>query len=156
MYVEHFRSIDLKIVNKCASSKKNEIFIHCFAYLNAPDVVYAFEQLNPRFYRFCEKMLDYTEIQQQIYSIKLSNENTNEQIRAFFTYFALHEFSRLRSLTYGQAGLMNASRWQDLITSSLPNLIVFRFKFDDHDLNETFRKYHEFQTDFWIKKHRCL
>ncbi|CAF4126108.1 unnamed protein product [Rotaria sp. Silwood2] len=101
-------------------SLPNEIFLHCFEYLNAPDIFYAFEQLNPRFYRlirtiplrlnfedinklifdrFCEKMLDYTEIQQQIYSLKLSNEQAYCQIQAFFTYFSLVEFTRLRSLT---------------------------------------------------------
>jgi hypothetical protein len=79
-------------------SLPNQIFIHCFEYLNAPDIFYAFEQLNPRFYRlirtiplrlnfkdihksifarFCEKMLDYIEIQKQIYALKLSNENTH-------------------------------------------------------------------------------
>jgi hypothetical protein len=101
-------------------SLPNEIFICCFEYLNAPDIFYAFEQLNPRFYRlirtiplrlnfenihksifdrFCEKMLDYTEIQKQIYSLKLSNENTHGQIYAFFTYFSLDEFTQLRSLS---------------------------------------------------------
>ncbi|CAF2625531.1 unnamed protein product [Rotaria sp. Silwood2] len=101
-------------------SLPNKIFLHCFEYLNAPDIFYAFEQLNPQFYRlirtiplrlnfedinklifdrFCEKMLDYTEIQQQIYSLKLSNEQAYCQIQAFFTYFSLVEFTRLRSLT---------------------------------------------------------
>ncbi|CAF4920113.1 unnamed protein product [Rotaria sp. Silwood1] len=44
-------------------------------------------------------MLDYTEIQQQIYSLKLSNEQAYCQIQAFFTYFSLIEFTQLRSLT---------------------------------------------------------
>ncbi|UJR18941.1 hypothetical protein I4U23_022071 [Adineta vaga] len=291
----------------------NEIFICCFEYLNAPDIFYAFEYLNPRFYRlirtiplrlnfenidkiifdrFCEKMLDYTEIQQQIYSIKLSNDQTHGQIQSFFTYFLLTEFTRLRSLTlieyhsnnieqlssilplltqltclrlipslsegfhtlisklpklsfqqmipltkftvqfpilndiyqllpqipslqylniirgiqhepmssveinrlHGHVNhlkhlimsdnilvntdnlmdiishminlqsltistcensdIVNASRWQQLITSSFPYLKIFRFKFSLRDRNEIIQKYNEFQSDFWIKEHQ--
>jgi hypothetical protein len=288
----------------------NNIFICCFEYLNAPDIFYAFEHLNPRFYRlirtiplrlnfedidkiifdrFCEKMLDYTEIQQQIYSIKLSDEQTPGQIQSFFTYFSLTEFTRLRSLTLIEfkennieqllfilplltqltclrlisslanftlisklpklafreitpltkftvrfanlndiyqlllqmpllqylnilrgtqyepmssaeinrlhdhvnhlkhlimsdiipvntdnlidiishminlrsltistsenSDIVNASRWQQLITSALPHLTVFRFKFGLRDRNEIIQKYNEFQSDFWIKEH---
>jgi hypothetical protein len=307
-------------------SLPNEIFVLCFEYLNAPDIFYAFEQLNPRFYRlirnvplrlnfedihksifdrFCEKMLDYTEIQQQIYSVKLSNEHTHGQIQAFFTYFSLNEFIQLRSLTlieikennleqlssilpllsqltclrlvrslmtsdtlisklprckpnilstsslnstlssfqeiipltklsikfgmlnqyyqilldipflqylnisrglqfesvssadisllrgrvnhlkhliiadcimldtnnlmdviahminlrsltvsvYENSDIINASRWQRLITSSLPHLNIFWFKFGTFDRNEIVKKYEEFQSDFWIVKH---
>ena len=304
----------------------NEIFIHCFEYLNAPDIFYAFEQLNVRFYRlirtiplrlnfedihksifdrFCEKMLDYTEIQQQIYSLKLSNKNTHGQIHAFFTYFSLDEFTQLRSLTlieikennieplssilplltqltclrlfkssrtpdtlisklprrkpnilstsslnstfssfqeiipltklsvnfcmlnhcyqilrdipflqylnisrglqfdpmssadinllhgrvnhlkhlimtdcipdtdnlmnviahminlrsltvsvYENSDIINPSRWERLITSSLPHLSIFRFEFGTFDRNEIVREYEEFQSDFWIVKHQ--
>ena len=32
-------------------SLPNEIIFHCFEYLNAPDVFYAFEQVNPHSYR---------------------------------------------------------------------------------------------------------
>ncbi|CAF1429499.1 unnamed protein product [Adineta ricciae] len=298
----------------------NEVLMDCFEYLNAPDVFYAFEQLNPRFYRlvraiplrlnfedidkiifdrFCEKMLDYTEIQQQIYSIKLSNEQTHGQIQAFFTYFSLVEFTRLRSLTlieikennmeqlsstiplltkltrlrlinshsssfnllsvlprcqenifpissfsqnivpltkfsiyfcsltdifrllpqmpflrylnvlcgsqfesissaeinrlHGRVNclerlavsgysidtdnlmsviscmtnlrsltilvdensdIIDASRWQQLITHSLPHLTVFRFNFSSSNQDEIARKYNDFQTDFWIVEHQ--
>ncbi|CAF1188264.1 unnamed protein product [Rotaria sp. Silwood1] len=306
-------------------SLPNDIFLHCFEYLNAPDIFYAFEQLNPRFYRlirtislrlnfedinksifdrFCEKMLDYTEIQQQIYSLKLSNEQAYCQIQAFFTYFSLVEFTRLRSLTlievkqndieqlsstlpllsqliclrlipslsvldtllhklpkckpnilstssisstlssqeiipltklsvkfgmmnhiyqmllhmplleylnisrglqfdsvsttdighlhgrvnhlkylnvsncmvntdnlmdviayminlrsltvsvYENSDIIDASRWKHLITSSLPHLTVFRFRFGTFDRNEIIRKYEDFQTNFWIKEHQ--
>ncbi|CAF1149271.1 unnamed protein product [Adineta ricciae] len=298
----------------------NEVLMDCFEYLNAPDVFYAFEQLNPRFYRlvraiplrlnfedidkiifdrFCEKMLDYTEIQQQIYSIKLSNEQTHGQIQAFFIYFSLVEFTRLRSLTLidikennmeqlsstiplltkltclrlinsqspsfnllsalprcrenifpissfsqnivpltkfsiyfcsltdifrllpqmpflqylnvlwgsqfeplssaeinrlhgrvnclerlavsgctidtndlmsviscmtnlrsltilvsGESDIIDASRWQQLITHSLPHLTVFRFNFSSSNQDEIARKYNDFQTDFWIVEHQ--
>ncbi|UJR17426.1 hypothetical protein I4U23_004321 [Adineta vaga] len=294
----------------------NEIFIHCFEYLNASDIFYAFEQLNPRFYRlirtiplrlnfqdihksifdrFCEKMIDYTEIQQQIYSLKLSNEQTHGQIQAFFMCFSLVQFTQLRSLTLieiqeqnveqlssllplltqltcirlihsvdaydlfrylpkcklntlssqeiipltklsvkfcmlndiyrilqdmpllqclhisrclqhesissidihclrervnhlkhlvmsdcimiktdnlmdviayminlrsltvfvdGNSDIINASRWQQLITYSLPHLAVFRFRFGIFDRNEIVQKYYDFQSDFWIKEHQ--
>ncbi len=304
----------------------NEIFLHCFEYLNAPDIFYAFEQMNPRFYRlirtiplrlnfedihksifdrFCEKMLDYAEIQKQIYSLKLSNENTHGQIQAFLTYFSLDKFTQLRSLTlieikennveqlssilpllsqltslrlvrslmtsdvlisklprckpnilstsslnstlssfqeiisltklsvklgrinqyyqilldmpflqylnisralqsdsvssadisllrgrvnhlthliiadcivdtndlmnaithminlrsltvsvYHNSDIIDASRWERLITSSLPHLSIFRFKFGILDQNEIVKKYEEFQSDFWIVKHQ--
>lgn len=290
-------------------SLPNDLLLYCFEYLNAPDMFYAFEQLNSRFYRlirtiplslnfedvhksifdrFCQKMLDDPEIQQQVYSLKLSNEQTPIQIQAFCTYFSLAEFTRLRSLAlievkqnnveqlsailpslsqltrlqlipslmvmdalldklpkcrqiipltklsvkfgrlnqfyrlllhmpllrcltisngfqyesvspveidllqghvnhlthlvvsncmfdtdnlihtiaqmvslrnltvsvYDNSDIINASRWQQLITSSLPHLSVFRFKFGTFDRNEIMRKYDDFQSDFWIKEHR--
>ncbi|CAF1437378.1 unnamed protein product [Rotaria sordida] len=63
----------------------------------------------------------------------------------------------LRSLTvsvYENSDIINASRWKQLITSSLPYLTVFRFRFGTFDRNEIVRKYEDFQSDFWIKEHQ--
>ena len=63
----------------------------------------------------------------------------------------------LRSLivsVYECLEIISASRWQHLITSSLPHLTVFRFMFGISDQREIVRKYDELQSDFWIKEHR--
>ena len=63
----------------------------------------------------------------------------------------------LRSLTvsvHENSDIINASRWEQLITSSLPHLTKFRFSFGLFDRNEIVRKYENFQTNFWIKKHQ--
>ncbi|CAF4276329.1 unnamed protein product, partial [Rotaria sordida] len=63
----------------------------------------------------------------------------------------------LRSLTvsvYENSDMINASRWKQLITSSLPHLTAFRFRFGIFDRNEIVRKYEDFQSDFWIKEHQ--
>jgi hypothetical protein len=55
--------------------------------------------------------------------------------------------------------MLNASRWEDLITSSLSHLKIFKFKFDFSgiQINETIVKNFEgFQSDFWeVQHHWC-
>ncbi len=83
----------------------NEILLLCFQYLNILDIFHSFDQLNNRFSKlirtiqfelnfeniqktifdkFCTKMKLNPEIQKQIYSLKLSNEDTCGQIDAYF------------------------------------------------------------------------
>ena len=101
----------------------NEILLLCFQYLNILDIFHSFDQLNNRFSKlirtiqfelnfenvrktifdkFCTKMKLNPEIQNQIYSLKLSNEDTCGQIDAFLSIFSLNEFSSLQSLTLSE------------------------------------------------------
>jgi hypothetical protein len=65
--------------------------------------------------------------------------------------------SNLRSLTvsgYEKSDMIDAFRWKKLITSSLPHLILFKFKFATFNQNEILDKYQQFQSEFWIKEHQ--
>jgi hypothetical protein len=65
--------------------------------------------------------------------------------------------SNLRSLTvsgYEKSDMIDAFRWKKLITSSLPHLTLFKFKFAIFNQNEILDKYQQFQSDFWIKEHQ--
>ncbi|CAF1309651.1 unnamed protein product [Adineta ricciae] len=54
--------------------------------------------------------------------------------------------------------IVDADRWQSLITSSLSRLKVFKFSFEflfyDNDVSNIIDKYDHFQNDFWLKEHR--
>lgn len=98
----------------------NEIFLHCFEYLNAIDIFYSFDDLNYRFYklirnislhlnvehikhsmvlRFCDKLVLNPEIKTQVMSLKLSNKNSFDFIQVLCSFISLNEFSQLRSLS---------------------------------------------------------
>ena len=99
----------------------NEIFIDCFEYFHPADLFYSFARLNHRFNRLlrtlplhlnfqdvekasydvlCEQMLANPDIQERVYSVRLSNENTPGQIEDFLSKFSLDQFVHLRSLTF--------------------------------------------------------
>jgi hypothetical protein len=78
----------------------NKIMIECFGYLNAWDIFYSFYRLNYRFDKliqktifdqFCTTMLSNSEIKRQIYSLRLSNDDTCGQIQAFLSFFKFHQ-----------------------------------------------------------------
>ncbi|UJR12530.1 hypothetical protein I4U23_016705 [Adineta vaga] len=98
----------------------NEILIECFDYLNVFEIFHAFDQLNIRFNQlirsiplhvdcrpvgkilcdeFCQKVILDREIQCQIISLKLSNEDDHEQIDIFLSYFSTEQFIKLQTLT---------------------------------------------------------
>lgn len=98
-------------------SLTNEILIECLGYLNAFDIFHSFDELNDRFSnlicnvplhldfhdiqksvsdQFCRKILVNPELINQIYSIRLLNEDECFQCNLFFSSFSLEEFSRLR------------------------------------------------------------
>jgi hypothetical protein len=67
---------------------------------------------------------------------------------------------KLKSLilgTYYDTGMIDARQWQHLITSSLPHLKGFKFKFQQlflsTDLANLHTKFKEFQSDFWKELH---
>ncbi|CAF3416467.1 unnamed protein product [Rotaria sp. Silwood2] len=52
--------------------------------------------------------------------------------------------------------MFDANEWEILITSSLPFLNIFKFKFGCHRTYEDFvvLNFKQFQTDFWVKQHQ--
>lgn len=98
----------------------NEVLLECFKYLNGVDFLYSFNQLNSRFnqliqniplyldfqnieksiFHMCfHKVLANEEIRRQIYSLKLSNKFTCNQILLFLGFFSFNEFPQLQSLS---------------------------------------------------------
>ncbi len=62
----------------------------------------------------------------------------------------------LKSLNISAANnnnVINACRWEDFITSSLPRLTTFKFKFSTCDKNDISDKFKQFQSDFWQEQH---
>jgi hypothetical protein len=57
---------------------------------------------------------------------------------------------------YYDPDIVDASRWQRLITTSLPLLDVFKFKFSvrlQYDDNDIVDKFQQFRSDFWHQQH---
>ncbi|UJR08030.1 hypothetical protein I4U23_012307 [Adineta vaga] len=53
--------------------------------------------------------------------------------------------------------MFDACQWEDLITSSLHSLNIFKFNFTTMYLDENMdSKLKQFQTDFWLKKHQWI
>ncbi|UJR29405.1 hypothetical protein I4U23_010617 [Adineta vaga] len=83
------------------------------------------------------------------------------QIKDFETIeFLLTKMSNLTflSISSSQCQMINAFRWQNLITNSLNHLHTFRFCFDYVDnnrqkMNEIIRECQAFQTTFWYEHH---
>jgi hypothetical protein len=73
----------------------------------------------------------------------------------------LKQTPNLKSLTIGSDNnpdMIDADRWKHLITSSLPYLNIFKFKFDFDFYSESrnnimYGKWRQFQDDFWHKQH---
>ena len=61
----------------------------------------------------------------------------------------------LRSLTISSNNrdMIDACRWEYLITSLLPRLAVFRFKFGVSNVDDILRIFEQFQSDFWLQQH---
>jgi len=62
----------------------------------------------------------------------------------------------LQISVYYDIEIINASRWQHLITSSLPVLDIFKFEFYveiDNDKKDIFDKFEQFQSHFWHHQH---
>ncbi|CAF3234428.1 unnamed protein product [Rotaria socialis] len=95
----------------------NEILIECFTYLNAFNLFYSFDELNSRlnnlirnvrlcinfeyvnktlFDKFCAKMLIDTNIQNQIHSIEILNDDQCFQCNLFLSSFPPNKFPNLQ------------------------------------------------------------
>ena len=110
---------DTKIAMKF-ENLPNEILFDCFEYFHKLDLLYSFGRLNHRFDQLfqtlpwrlnfenikretydevCQDMLVNPDVQQRIFSLRLSNRDTPGIINDFFSKFSLDQFSQLRSLT---------------------------------------------------------
>jgi hypothetical protein len=67
----------------------------------------------------------------------------------------LKQTPNLRSLTISgiNTDMIDAWRWEYLITSLLPQLAVFRFKFSGYYTDDILRIFEQFQSDFWLQQH---
>ena len=105
-------------------SLPNEIIIECFRYFHGVDLLLSFDQLNYRFNqlvraiqrlfidftdanllkfnKFCAVLSSNPELNDQIYSLELSNRSMCE-IHLFLSRFSLDQFTNLRSLTLIEA-----------------------------------------------------
>ena len=72
----------------------------------------------------------------------------------------LRNLSNLERFTLDCSGdetIVDASRWQQLITSSLPSLRTFQFKLKTYNplkIDVVLRIFQQFQTDFWLEEHQ--
>jgi hypothetical protein len=49
--------------------------------------------------------------------------------------------------------MIDAYPWEDFITSSLPQLTLFKFKFSSNYEDDIPDKFKQFQSDFWQEQH---
>ncbi|CAF4006939.1 unnamed protein product [Rotaria sordida] len=68
------------------------------------------------------------------------------------------QIPNLKSLiisAYDNIDIIDASRWEHLIKSSLPHLHIFKFKFYYSQYGKSIiaDKFNQFQSDFWLKQH---
>ncbi|CAF1075711.1 unnamed protein product [Adineta ricciae] len=125
----------------------NEILFQCFNYLNIIDIYYSFDQLNHRFNslirtipfdlnftniknkyqcdEFCQKLSTDETIQNQLYSLYLSNENTCYPIHLFLSKCSLLQFPHLHSLTLHK---IRQNSWKSIrsVLSLIPKLSSFQ------------------------------
>jgi len=118
-------------------------------------------------------MLEHLHLCRLYSSNKLVNKQTNEPFPYLkkliiddFIYASFDDFEQLvrftpnlRNLTISaiEMDLIDAGRWEQLITTSLPSLNTFQFKFSSSrynvELDIMIPKLEEFQSDFWRKEH---
>ncbi|UJR07124.1 hypothetical protein I4U23_011412 [Adineta vaga] len=70
----------------------------------------------------------------------------------------LRQTSKLKKLTIGNDidhTMANAQRWEELISSSLPHLNIFKFefRFSEQRSDKILEIFNQFQNDFWCKQH---
>ncbi|CAF4302634.1 unnamed protein product [Rotaria sp. Silwood2] len=134
----------------------NEILIEYFEYLSIFDIFHSFDQLNYRFYKllrtipihlnfqnvrktklfqFCRQKLSNSKIQQQIYSLGLSNKDAYGPIKAFLSRFPLNKFSNLHSLTLTQIEDENIAQLKSMLPIS-SKLYAFHLISSHYDEDE--------------------
>ena len=76
---------------------------------------------------------------------------------SFETFEILVKYTpNLKSLSicsFYQTDMIDADRWESLITSSLPSLQIFKFIFGYYREKDNYTFFDKFQTDFWHKQH---
>ncbi|CAF1418659.1 unnamed protein product [Adineta steineri] len=133
----------------------NEILLDYFGYFNALDLFYAYDGLNYRinklirilplhlnfqyankskFGEFCRTMSLNEELRNQIYSLHLSNQETDFQIEAFLSFFSLNQFINLRSLSITEINSTDSTKIK-LMLSLIPRLQTLSIISSDFPFN---------------------
>jgi hypothetical protein len=96
-----------------------------------------------------------------VYAVYLKQLVINYSFVNFATFeLLLEQTPNLKILTIDveyQLDIVDAERWQHLISSSLHYLDIFNFKFSimiDENCNYILNKFQQYQTDFWHKQHQ--
>jgi hypothetical protein len=124
-------------------SLPNELILTCFDYLNSLDIIYSFGKLNSRFDQLienislflhfdnvsksifdqiCKQIFANRRIQNQIISLRLSNEDNINEIDKFLSLFQLKDFVNLQSLTMKHLPQYLTGEKLHSILSTIPKL----------------------------------
>lgn len=98
------------------------------------------------------------------YAVHLKQMIIGDAICKFYNFeIFVKQIPNLKNLTISTTDnrdMIYANKWQQLITVSLPQLSVFKFKFGcSHQYgqyNVVLDQYDQFQTYFWKEQHHCL
>ncbi|CAF4139736.1 unnamed protein product [Adineta steineri] len=137
----------------------NEILLDYFGYFNALDLFYAYDGLNYRlnklirilplhlnfqyankskFGEFCRTMSLNEELKNQIYSLHLSNRDTDFQSETFLSFFSLNQFTNLQSLSITEINPTNSTKIKLMLPSisKLQTLSIISSDFPFNTINE--------------------
>ncbi|CAF1388053.1 unnamed protein product [Rotaria sordida] len=124
----------------------NELIIECLEYLYIFDTFHSFNGLNDRLDKlirtvplhlnfilvnkkrlehFCQHTLLYPEIREQIYSLRLSNENRCDQIETFLAHISLNTLNNLHTLILTHIEKENLIQLKSMLSLSI-NLFYFK------------------------------
>ncbi|CAF1392174.1 unnamed protein product [Rotaria sordida] len=124
----------------------NELIIECLEYLYIFDTFHSFNGLNDRLDKlirtvplhlnfilvnkkrlehFCQHTLLYPEIREQIYSLRLSNENRCDQIETFLAHISLNTLNNLHTLILTHIEKENLIQLKSMLSLSI-NLFSFK------------------------------
>ncbi|CAF3934238.1 unnamed protein product, partial [Adineta steineri] len=116
----------------------NEILLDYFGYFNALDLFYAYDGLNYRinklirilplhlnfqyankskFIVFCRTMSLNEELRNQIYSLHLSNRETDFQSETFLSFLSLNQFANLRSVSITETDSIDSTKIKLMLPS---------------------------------------
>ncbi|CAF1487781.1 unnamed protein product [Adineta steineri] len=138
----------------------NEILLDYFGYFNALDLFYAYDGLNYRlnklirilplhlnfqyankskFIEFCRTMSLNEELRNQIYSLHLSNRETDFQSETFLSFLSLNQFANLRSLSITETDSIDSTKIKLMLPSisKLQTLSIISSSFLLNAINET-------------------
>jgi len=131
---------------------------HDFYYLLKHFSKLKYLHINSVKYTFFNDTDRYSNDQYGIHLQQLIIDEFNDEFKNFEIF--IKQTKNLKILTISNSiydDMIDACRWEHLITSSLPYLNIFKFKFNyslhRNQSNIIIDKFKQFQTDFWQEKH---
>jgi hypothetical protein len=89
-----------------------------------------------------------------VYLKQLTINNFNRQFNDLITLLQqTPNLKRLIISTFNNSDMIDAYRWEHLITSSLPQLTIFKFHFRIYPSDNILDKFQKFQSEFWQEQH---